>query len=123
MSMETSLVEHLENHAGMAALIGDRIYPRRMPDETELPCVVYQRIGTTPDVGLGAVLQRRARFRFTPWAKLATEVTDVAAQLKDALELTRIPPDIDRILPDNEADRYDNDALLYGQDLDFLVFG
>ena len=122
MSTESTLVNYLQTHTGLAALVGDRIYPRRMPDETELPCVVYMRVSTVPDIGLNSI-NTRARFRLTPWAELATEVTDVATQLKDALNLATIPPDIDRVLPDGETDRYDNDALLYGQDLDFLVFG
>lgn len=123
MSTETTLVDYLENTPAVAALIGDRLYPRRMPDETELPCVVYLRVSTVPEIGLDSVHQIRSRFRFTPWADRATEVTDVAQALKDALTLVRIPPDVDRIIPEGETDRYDNDALLYGQDLDFLVFG
>lgn len=123
MSTESTLVEHLENDTALAALIGKRIYPRRMPDETDLPCVIYLRVSTVSEIGLDSVHQTRARFRFTPWADLATEVTDVATALKDALTLVEIPPDIDRIIPEGETDRYDNDALLYGQDLDFLVFG
>ncbi len=123
MSPEAALVEVLENDPAVKALIAGRIYPRRMPDETELPCVVYLRVSTVPEVGLGSIDQTRARFRFTPWADRATEVTDVATAIKDVLTLVEIPPDIDRIIPDGETDRYDNDALLYGQDLDFLVFG
>lgn len=123
MSTESTLVEYLENDTALAALISKRIYPRRMPDETDLPCLVYLRVSNVSEMGLDSVHQTRARFRFTPWAERATEVTDVAMALKDALTLVEIPPDIDRIIPEGEADRYDNDALLYGQDLDFLVFG
>lgn len=122
MSVASDLVEHLRNHPGLSALVADRIYPRRMPDDATLPCLVYNRISTVPDIGLASVDLSPARFQFDAWSDRSQVATDVGDQLEDALNLVAIPTSIDRVLPDGRRDRYDNQADLHGETLDFLVF-
>ncbi len=44
MVIEEALFAHLSADAGVAALVGNRIYPIEAPQEAVLPYVVYQRI-------------------------------------------------------------------------------
>lgn len=122
MSTESDLVDALEADAAVAARFGDRIYPDRMPDNPTLPCIVYQRISTVPDVDLDAVTNTAARFQIDVWAKTRLETVDGAAEIHAALNYTAPGTAIDRILPDGWRDLYDDTAQLYRRSLDFLVF-
>ena len=42
--MLAALVAHLRAHPGLSALVGQRIYFKRLPATPQYPCIVYQRI-------------------------------------------------------------------------------
>lgn len=46
MSLETALVYHLKNDAGVAAAAGARIFPSLAPEDTDYPYIVFNRIST-----------------------------------------------------------------------------
>lgn len=123
MSLESTLVGLVD--AATTTTVESRIYPRRAPDPdpqaTNLPLIVYLLIGRVPDLDLHDPGMKRVRLRLTPWAKTSSEITAITAQLHAALDYAN-GTGIDRILPDNDIDRYDEDRLLYGQDVEFLVF-
>lgn len=77
MSAETVLYAAL-NVAGVTAIVGAGIYPDARPQESVLPCIVYQRINTSPILSIGGAL-------------LAEEVTfQVAAVGKTRAQLETI---------------------------------
>jgi len=45
MSFETGLVTYLKAHAGLTALVGQRVYPDLMPPGTSGNCVTWQVVG------------------------------------------------------------------------------
>lgn len=55
MSVESVIYDRLAADATLAALVGNRIYPIRAPQEAVLPLVVYQRIGGATVNGSTAV--------------------------------------------------------------------
>ncbi len=46
MSIEAALYSKLTGDAGVAALVGSRVYPMHMPQAGTLPALVYERITT-----------------------------------------------------------------------------
>lgn len=124
MSLETKLKALIDS--ATTATVAGRVYPRRAPDPdpkaTNLPVVVYVRLSTATDLDLAAAGHKQIRYRITPWANTSIEVTTISEALHAGLDYTRDLPEIDRILPDSETDRYDEDRLLYGRDVEFLVF-
>lgn len=84
MSLERGgIYAHLAARPGFVALVGDRVYPRRLPQEATLPAVVYRLIGTT-DRGLsqsGSDGLADARFQFDVWADDPDEADAIAAEL------------------------------------------
>ncbi len=45
----TALYEELTRNAGVAALVGTRIYPRMIPQDAALPAIAYMLISNSPD--------------------------------------------------------------------------
>lgn len=48
MSAEQTVYNTLKNDAGVAALVGTRIYPLVLPQNPTYPAISYQRISTRP---------------------------------------------------------------------------
>lgn len=44
MDIKRALYQCLLGHAGLAALVGNRIYPNRAPQNCAMPAVVYQQV-------------------------------------------------------------------------------
>lgn len=81
-----ALYTHLQTHAGLVALVGDRVYPRRQPRDATFPLVLYTRVSTRramtqsgPD-GLA-----EPRIQFDVWARDPDSADAVAEQIRLAL--------------------------------------
>lgn len=78
------IYSHLQTRAALVSLVGDRVFPRKLPQDAALPAIVYRRIGPTeralsqsgPD-GLAD-----ARFQFDIWADDPDVADAVAEQLR-----------------------------------------
>lgn len=83
MSFETDLVSYLEAHAGLAALVGTRIYPLVMPPGTTGDCLVYHVL-TGRDLHMADYVEPLVRFGCRSKDFLTAIAIDDA--LRDALE-------------------------------------
>ena len=54
MSIESATYTRLAAHAGVSALVSDRIYPQHLPQNTTYPCVAYRRQDGNPVSLLGS---------------------------------------------------------------------
>lgn len=54
MYAEELLVSALSSNAGIVAIVGTRIFPEIIPEETELPAIAYSRPQSRPFWGLGS---------------------------------------------------------------------
>lgn len=83
---ESSLRAYLIAQPAIAALIGTRFYPVRLPQDPTLPAITYQTIaggeGTTHE---GASGLARTRVQFDCWASTKGQVLALAKALRDAL--------------------------------------
>lgn len=89
MAFEGDLVTYLRAHAGLAALVGTRIYPADLVQDVTYPAVVYQRVS---GIRLHVASFVRARYQFTCWAQTTASAHGydtakaVGAQMVSALE-------------------------------------
>jgi len=65
----TGLRAFLLDNAGIAALVGPRVYPLRLPQKATMPSIVLTRIDEINDAHLrGPVALNRARIQVDAWA-------------------------------------------------------
>ena len=81
--IESGLYDYLKGHAGLSALIIDRIYPLRLPDVATFPAVVYQKVTVQREVSHdGDTGLARSRFQFTCIDKTYIGAKNVADQIR-----------------------------------------
>lgn len=132
--IEEALYSRMTAHAGLAALVGTRVYPDQLPQNPTLPAVVYQRIDTRRESAMGADAPIGfPLFQVTGWAKEAggksarKNALELAVQIRAALQRYRGTPAgqtteiLDCFVVD-ERDAYDDaERGLRGVQLDFSV--
>lgn len=105
-----------------AALIGNRCYPQVLPQEPELPGVVYEELPGDTSAGNGMIMT--SRLRVTAWAETKAAAVPVAEAVKTALrqyqERSSLPHLIG-VMDENQFDVYDPDTLLFGVTVDFVA--
>jgi len=123
MSLESKLVAYLLNHAGLTALIGNRLYPLMMPEGTALPAVVYQRVSGMREYQFGAYSgMERPRISFSCWGENYGQAKQVASELKTAMQAkTDSDPTITAFVV-TETDDFDTDTGYYRVIVDFMVW-
>lgn len=90
MSAHAAILALLQAVGGLAALVGDRIYPNELPDPPVYPSVTFQKVGgagargATSNPGL-----MRASFQVSTWARSPDDVVAIAAQVRKALDRKR----------------------------------
>lgn len=123
MTIEADLYSRLTGHAGLAALIGTRLYPDAAPQNASRPYVVYQRISTTRWQALsGVVVAASPRFQLTVYADSVSDLVSVAAQLRAAvLAMADSTVTVYERTLDNESTGYDDESHLFRRDLDVRI--
>ena len=131
--LEEGLHSYLSTYAGLVALIGDRVYPLRIPQTGTLPCLTYQRISTPrihthDNTGIAGDLTS-PRFQFDAWAETNKSVKDITDQVRAALNgktgsIGTAPSAITirAALADNETPEYDPDSELYRSRSDYIIW-
>ena len=88
MSLEAIIDNALRADAGLAALIGQRLYLVQKANDCSYPCMAYQRISSTPLYAMGFGNAQgtfgSARFQFTIFGDTATGAEAVLS-VRDAL--------------------------------------
>ena len=87
MRIEQALFNRLCTHVGLTAVVGNRIYPVRLPLRADYPAISYFRVSrpTTRTFG-GTVAGASPRFQFDCWAKSYADAKAVADQVIAALD-------------------------------------
>jgi hypothetical protein len=87
LDVEEALFSYLSTYAGLAALVGTRIYPILLPQNPTLPAVTYQMISGIDDHCISEDPDNtEARFQFTAWGTSAASARAVAKQIKKAFK-------------------------------------
>lgn len=87
--IESALYEILSTTAAITAHTDDRIYPLRMPDDSEFPALTFQDVATTrPNVLNGRVGYRNAIMQIDCWASVDRDSIFTALELAQSVYLT-----------------------------------
>lgn len=86
MSIETDVYAALSGAAGVTALIGTRIYPNVRPQDSDVPCVVFDRSGTEVIQSIhGPILATIARVDVTAVSATRAQCESIADAVVGAL--------------------------------------
>lgn len=105
------LFTFLTSLPSIAALVGDRVYPRRLPQTADFPVIVYRRISTAGDLahtGPSGILT--PRIQLDVWAEDPDTADAVAEVLRRELDGYRgqmgdVPVGMVRIVNDVDDDQ------------------
>lgn len=117
----------LTSYAGLAALIGTRVYPSQLPQRVALPAITYLRITTsavaTRDDSGRASLER-PRFQFDCWGTTRKQARSVAAVLRHALGTfpQASAPRVDVALLANDFDDFEPDTKRHRAIVDVFIW-
>lgn len=124
--IEEALYTYLIAHAGLSALVGDRVYPLVAPQDATYPLVVYQRIsGIRIHSHSGPSGLASPRFQFSAWGESFSDAKNVAEQVRLALDGyagTMGSLAVGACLIATELDQYEPDTGLYRTILDFFIW-
>lgn len=79
-TIEEAAVSLVKADAGIGALAGDDIFPKRMPAGQTTDCIVYQVI-SAPEAGMWGYV--RPRIQFTCWGTTYAKAVALANALRD----------------------------------------
>lgn len=119
MTIEEALYSYITTQ--LAARIGTRCYPLRLPENVTYDAITYQRISTqrvqSQDGGSGLVF---ARFQFSAFSKTFASAETTMAALVAALEgYTDVT--IESCLSQDQRSFYDPTVRIYRSQVDFLI--
>lgn len=87
MSYSDDLYTQLSGHAGLTALVGKRIYPRRVRQPTPLPYLILVKVSDVPTYShQGNSNLRRIRQQVSVYADSETSAEAVVAQVRLAMD-------------------------------------
>ena len=117
MSNELTVYTALQNHAGLTALVGNRVYGNRAPDSPTRPYVTYFSASIVPQNDLSSTpLVDNNRVQVDCWAESSyNDAKQIAAQCRAALQNVGLCV--------FARDDYEQDTKLHRVQLDFSIFG
>lgn len=125
MSIEARLYAHLTSVAGLAGLVGDRIYPVQLPQDTTLPAVTYLRVSTAPvqHRDNATPTYSRARFQLDGWADSFDGNVALRRQLRLALGTFQqdTAPRVDVTLLAGDRDTLEAEPGRWRCTLDYMI--
>lgn len=81
MTFAETLYDYLKNRVGVAALVGTRIHPVKLPQGSTLPALTFQRISDVPEYSHGGGMVREPMFQVTAWAGTYLEAEALSTQV------------------------------------------
>lgn len=113
MTIESVLYSRLTGFAGLSALVGSRVYPTKLKQDSDLPALVYWRVTAERPAAMardsGIVF---ARFQVGSFAKRFDDANDVRAQVRAALKRWSDPgpPEVLDVFLQSEVDLFEDDT-------------
>lgn len=122
MTAEQALFELLTHDAGMSAIVGDRVYPVRLPDEVILPALVYMKASCIRYASHGGPSKlASSRFQLDCYSADYLEAKRLALAAVAALHGKK-GGDIQAAFNDNETDGFSADDGIFRVTADILIW-
>lgn len=124
MSIETALYTQLSSHAGLSALVDNRIYPVLAPQNVALPFVAYFKVSNQREyTHQGYAGLSKVRMQISCYGDDYSDVKAVAIQVTAAMEVwPAAVTAVQAVFQDNETDIFEDGVMLYHIALDFFVW-
>ena len=126
MSLETDLRSFLLADVTIAALVGTRVGPEPLAQNSPKPAITYRRLDTERDLTMdGPEGLQRPTVQVTSWAATLIEARDLAGKIRLRLagfKGTMGATIVQVIFPRGDNDGYEADVLAYFTDLDFEIW-
>jgi len=127
MVVESALLTYLLSYAGLTALVSDRIYPGKLPQNPTFPAVVIQKIDGIRMSGFSADIGVQTRIQATAWALKYTDASSVEEQIRAATQnymnqtmaSSVVVKNIDF---DEGPDLYEDDRQRFGKIIDLIIW-
>lgn len=129
MFIEEAIYSYLSGHAGLTALVSNRIYPLVMPQNTILPAVTFSKVSgprvhaMQKDTGMAY-----PRFQVSCWGSTYKQAKEVAAQVRAALQDYKGTMGgaggvvVGGVFIQDENDLYEPGTQVYHVALDFIIW-
>ena len=126
MVVDEALMAYLLTQSGLTALVSNRIYFLKLPQASNLPAIVIQKIDSPKIHGFSADIGAMTRIQTTSWALTYSEVSAVQEQIRTATQnymnqtMGSVP--VKNIEFDEGPDMYEDDMGRYGKIIDLLIY-
>lgn len=126
--MEDALFTYLTGDTNVDALVGDGVYPGRVPEGAPLPAISYGRVSAQRDYDYDPFEDThafvKARFTFHCWSNKSEEAMDVGEAV--LLALSGYNGEVGGVLVGAsfavlEQDVYDGTSKMFRRSLDFMI--
>lgn len=90
MTVEAAVFNLLSSDAGVSGVVSNRIYPVKLPQDPTYPALTYFRVSALRHSVMGndtGIAEKRVQV--SSWAKLYSEVNNLAERVRDAMQRTR----------------------------------
>lgn len=122
---EAAVYARATAHAGLAALVGTRVYPSNLPQSPTLPAVAYTRISRSRESVMGIDTDlARGRYQLTVFAPTYLVAKLVLEQIRAAFQRyrgTSAGVVVDETFIENDRDGYDPTLGLHAPSIDILM--
>ena len=124
MNLEVALRAHLRTVPALAALVGTRIYPRRLPQSVTLPAITIQRISTGVVQHKGNSHLDRVRVQVDGWADDYAGAEALQKEIRAGMETFKRQsnPRVARTFLRNARDLDNPDINRYRASMDFMIW-
>ncbi len=127
MKLHEALFSYLKTYAGLTALVGTKIYPLQIPQNVNVPAVVYQLISQERMHSLGGDKGMTSpSMQLTSYATTYNTAKNVAEQVRIALQnytgTMGSGVTIQSVLMTSEFDGYESDTLYYFVEQEFKIY-
>jgi len=116
----------LSTTSTITALVGQRIFPVQLPEQSVLPALTYQIIAVKASPTLTNSGYQRWRLQFDCWGKDYADATNLRAALRLALEGYRGTLSDGTLLQDAQmiqlVDYFEHDSLHWRSMIEFYLF-
>ena len=119
MTFETDLKSHLQSDASIAALVNDRIHPRKLKDGESLPVVIYSIIFGETQNSLDGFTSGVVRYRVQVdcWSSIADDANELALAVRDRMNVAAST--FKSFIISSAIDDYEQDTKRYRRTLEF----
>jgi len=122
VTAEQALFELLSHDAAVSAIVGDRVYPVRLPDEVMLPAMVYMKVSCIRYASHGGPSKlASSRFQLDCYSVDYLEAKRLALAAVSALHGKK-GGDIQAAFNENETDGFSADDGVFRVTADVLIW-